>query len=99
MTAGQDVRRPAALRIAASRPAGGYLGDPTKGARRPQISLCADDFAHSRGTSEVIVNLAHGRRINAISCMVVRPGWRSDAQLLAGLEQHCEIGLQLVLTD
>jgi predicted glycoside hydrolase/deacetylase ChbG (UPF0249 family) len=87
------------MRMAASRPAGGYLDDSAKRARHPQISLCADDFAHSQGTSEVIVNLAHGRRINAISCMVVRPGWRSDARLLAGLERHCEIGLQLVLTD
>ncbi|MBV1688781.1 ChbG/HpnK family deacetylase [Novosphingobium sp. G106] len=87
------------MRLAASCPASEYAGVAAKRARRPRISLCADDFAHSRGTSEVIVNLAHGRRINAISCMTVRPGWRSDARLLSGLEQHCEIGLQLVLSD
>jgi chitin disaccharide deacetylase len=99
MNAGQDAPRPAAMRIAASRPASEYLGDPARRRLRPRISLCADDFAHSQGTSEVIVNLAHARRINAISCMVVQPGWRSGARLLAGLERHCEIGLQLVLTD
>ena len=99
MNAGQDVRRSAAMRVAANRPAGEYAGEAPRRTRRPHISLCADDFAHSQGTSEVIVNLAHGRRINAISCMAARPGWRSDARLLAGLHAHCEIGLQLVLTD
>ncbi|HEX8055464.1 MAG TPA: ChbG/HpnK family deacetylase [Novosphingobium sp.] len=98
MEAGLDVRRAAAMRLAANCPASEYADAKLDRARRPQISLCADDFAHSRGTSEVIVNLAHGRRINAISCMAVRPGWRSDARLLPGLERHCEIGLQLVLT-
>lgn len=98
MDAGLDVRRAAAMRLAANCPASAYAGTNPDRARRPQISLCADDFAHSRGTSEVIVNLAHGRRINAISCMTVQPGWRSDARLLSGLERHCEIGLQLVLT-
>ena len=99
MNAGQDVRRAAAMRLAADCPTGGYSGTAKKSAPRRHVSLCADDFAHSRGTSEVIVNLAHGRRINAISCMAVQPGWRSDARLLAGLERNCEIGLQLVLTD
>lgn len=99
MDAGPDVRRTAAMRLAANCPPSGYSTPTAKRARRPQISLCADDFAMSRGTSEVIVNLAHGRRINAISCMTAIPGWRSDARLLSGLEQHCEIGLQLVLTD
>jgi predicted glycoside hydrolase/deacetylase ChbG (UPF0249 family) len=87
------------MRLAANCPTGEYSGTAAERSRRPQISLCADDFAHSRGTSEVIVNLAHGRRINAISCMAVQPGWPSDARLLSGLERHCEIGLQLVLTD
>lgn len=99
MDAGPDVRRAAAMRLAANRPPSDYSGTAAKRAPRPQISLCADDFAHSRGTSEVIVNLAHGRRINAISCMAAQPGWRADARLLAGLEQHCEIGLELILTD
>lgn len=98
MDAGPDARRSAAMRLAANRQPSAYSDTAAKRARRPQISLCTDDFAHSRGTSEVIVNLAHGRRINAISCMTVRSGWRDDARLLSGLEQHCEIGLQLVLT-
>lgn len=63
------------------------------------ITLCADDFAYSPGTSWVIAHLAHAGRINAVSCMAVMVGWRSDSGLLAGLEGHCEIGLHLTLID
>jgi predicted glycoside hydrolase/deacetylase ChbG (UPF0249 family) len=66
---------------------------------RPHITLCADDFGYSRGTSQVIARLAHAGRINAVSCMAVMPGWDRDAKLLSRLEGHCQLGLHLTLTD
>jgi predicted glycoside hydrolase/deacetylase ChbG (UPF0249 family) len=65
---------------------------------RPKLTLCADDFGYSRGTSEIIAGLARGGRINAVSCMTLMPRWPSEASLLAGLEGRCQVGLHITLT-
>lgn len=63
-----------------------------------RLILCADDFAYSPQISQTIVTLAQAGKLNAISCMAAMPGWHADAQLLAGLPAHVEIGLHLTLT-
>lgn len=68
----------------------------------PSYTLCADDFALSRGISETIADLAERRCINAVSCMASLPGWAEDAALLAPLAapgSGVQIGLHLVLSD
>lgn len=72
----------------------------------PAITLCADDFAMSPETSQVIADLARRRCINAISCMAAAEGWASDARLLDGIEQvecgslgRVQVGLHLVLAS
>ncbi len=63
-----------------------------------RLILCADDFALSPAISRVIAGLARARKINAITCMAICPGWAADSRLLAGLPPAVEIGLHLVLT-
>lgn len=68
---------------------------------QPRILLCADDFAISRGTSQVIAELVRTRCINAVSCMTAAPGWMRDAELLLGAvveNPDVEIGLHLTLS-
>ncbi|MBB4154216.1 hypothetical protein GGQ80_002126 [Sphingomonas jinjuensis] len=64
----------------------------------PRLTLCADDFAFSPAVSATIAALAADGRLNATSCMTVMPNWHADSALLAGLPDHVEIGLHLVLT-
>ena len=64
----------------------------------PELVLCADDFALSRGTSEAIAELAREGRVNAVSCMTALPGWERDAALLRGIP-GLRVGLHLALSD
>ncbi|HSR00295.1 MAG TPA: ChbG/HpnK family deacetylase [Sphingomicrobium sp.] len=64
-----------------------------------RLILCSDDFAFSREVSETIASLANARKINAVSCMAVMPGWPADSALLAGVPEHVQIGLHLTLTE
>ena len=66
---------------------------------KPQLILCADDFALSPAVSAAIAELAANDRINAISCMALMPGWREDARRLRDGSERIAIGLHLVLTD
>lgn len=65
---------------------------------RPVI-LCADDFALAEGVSEGILRLAEEGRLTAIGCMTASPLWRSLAGRLDAVEDRCDIGLHLTLTD
>lgn len=65
----------------------------------PAITLCADDFGHSDGTSAVIAELAADGAVNAISCMTSTSAWRASARRLRSLAGVCQIGLHLTLTD
>ena len=67
-----------------------------------RLVLCADDFAISRGTSEVIAGLLRSGSINAVSCMAALPGWPADAELLleaANTNPQAEVGLHLTLSS
>lgn len=64
-----------------------------------RLTLCADDFGHSPGTSAVIADLIDGGRINATSCMMLSNDWPEQASLLRPLATKAEIGLHLTLTD
>ena len=68
-------------------------------ARPRPVILCADDFALTEGVSEGILRLADTRRLTAISCMTASPLWRSLAGRLDPIEDRCDIGLHLTLTD
>lgn len=69
-----------------------------RGLFMPELVLCADDFALSRGTSEAIAALAEAGRLNAVSCMAALPGWEADAALLRGIPR-LRVGLHLALSD
>ena len=64
-----------------------------------RLTLCADDFGHSPGTSAVIAELIETGRINATSCMALSGGWESDGKLLRPLAEKAQLGLHLTLTD
>src|SRR5512143_337399 len=63
------------------------------------VILCADDFALAEGVSEGILRLANAGRLTAIACMTASPLWRSLAGRLDAIEDRCDIGLHLTLTD
>jgi predicted glycoside hydrolase/deacetylase ChbG (UPF0249 family) len=63
------------------------------------VILCADDFALAEGVSEGILRLVEEGRLTAISCMTVSPLWSSLAGWLDAVENRCDIGLHLTLTD
>ena len=65
---------------------------------RPVI-LCADDFALAEGVSAGILRLAEAGRLSAIGCMTASPLWRSLGERLDAVEDRCDIGLHLTLTD
>jgi hypothetical protein len=67
--------------------------------RRARLTLCADDFAHSTGTSRVIADLLSAGRLNATGCMTLRPNWAADAAMLRDLPATAAIGVHLVLTE
>jgi hypothetical protein len=69
------------------------------GSVQARLILCADDFAHSSGTSRVIADLLAARRLSATGCMTLRPGWADDARMLRDVPAEAEIGLHLVLTE
>ena len=64
-----------------------------------RLTLCADDFGHSPGTSAVIAELIRAGRINATCCMALTPSWPSDWAMLRGVVDRAEIGIHLTLTD
>jgi predicted glycoside hydrolase/deacetylase ChbG (UPF0249 family) len=63
------------------------------------LVLCADDFALAPGVDEAIVRLAEAGRLSAISCMAVMADWPHAARRLEVLQDRCDIGLHLTLTD
>lgn len=63
-----------------------------------KIILCADDYGQNRAISEGIVQLAHHKRINAISCLVNTSDWGQTFPELSQLKTTCRIGLHLNLT-
>jgi predicted glycoside hydrolase/deacetylase ChbG (UPF0249 family) len=67
--------------------------------RSQPVILCADDFALAEGVSEGILRLANAGRLTAIACMTASPLWRSLAGRLDAVEDRCDIGLHLTLTD
>jgi predicted glycoside hydrolase/deacetylase ChbG (UPF0249 family) len=64
-----------------------------------QLILCADDFAFSTEDSMVIAALLRSAKLNATSCMTVRPNWMEDSAMLRDVPATAQIGLHLVLTE
>ncbi|WP_343527169.1 ChbG/HpnK family deacetylase [Sphingomonas sp.] len=64
-----------------------------------RLILCADDFAFSTEDSLVIAELLRTGKLNATSCMTVRPNWRDDSAMLRDVPDTAQIGLHLVLTE
>lgn len=64
-----------------------------------RLTLCADDFGHSPGTSAVIAELIGAGRINATCCMALTDSWPSDWGMLHEVADRAEIGIHLTLTD
>ena len=65
----------------------------------PRLTLCADDYAWSPGTSRVIAGLLEAGKLNATGCMTLRPNWPVDSRRLMDFPAAVQIGLHLVLTD
>lgn len=63
------------------------------------LAICADDFGLSPGVSRGIAALACAGRLNAVSCLVNLPHWRSSAPRLADLPAAVELGLHFNLTE
>lgn len=65
----------------------------------PNIILCADDYAISRGVSEGILKLADAGRISATGCMTASPHWPDHARELKPYAGRIDVGIHLTLTD
>jgi predicted glycoside hydrolase/deacetylase ChbG (UPF0249 family) len=66
------------------------------------IVVCADDFAQSQPTSQVILDLLERRAINATSCLVEGEAWPAGAPMLRRLADagpDVVVGLHLNLTE
>lgn len=64
-----------------------------------RLVVCADDFGLTSAISRSIVALAGQGKLNAISCMSVCNGWKTDAMLLKLLPANVQIGLHVTLTE
>lgn len=64
-----------------------------------QLILCADDFAFSTEDSLVIAELLRSGKLNATSCMTLRPNWKDDSAMLRDMPDTAQIGLHLTLTE
>ncbi|WP_454279704.1 ChbG/HpnK family deacetylase [Sphingomonas sp. Marseille-Q8236] len=64
-----------------------------------RLILCADDFAFSTADSLVIAELLKAGKLNATSCMTLRPNWAEDSAMLRDLPDTAQIGLHLTLTE
>ncbi|WP_294203284.1 ChbG/HpnK family deacetylase [uncultured Sphingomonas sp.] len=64
-----------------------------------QLILCADDFAFSTEDSLVIAELLRSGKLNATSCMTLRPNWTEDSAMLRDVPDTAQIGLHLTLTE
>ena len=64
-----------------------------------RLILCADDFAFSTEDSLVIAELLHAGKLNATSCMTLRPNWAEDSAMLRYVPATAQIGLHLTLTE
>ncbi|MEJ0094025.1 MAG: ChbG/HpnK family deacetylase [Methylocella sp.] len=62
------------------------------------FSLCADDFALSRGVSRGVIEALAAGRLSATSVMTTRPSWPRDALALCPFKDTADIGLHLNLT-
>lgn len=62
------------------------------------IVLCADDYGQNQSINEGILSLAHGGRINAISCLTNMPSWKESAKGLDDLHKTHYVGLHINLT-
>jgi chitin disaccharide deacetylase len=63
------------------------------------LILNADDFAFNAAVSRGIVTLAQKGRLTATSAMTLSPRWEKDAQALAELRGHIDVGLHLDWTS
>lgn len=63
------------------------------------VTLCADDYAVTPGTSAAIRRLLSVGRLSATSCMAVAPGWSGDAAALRPFRAVADIGLHFTLTE
>ncbi len=62
------------------------------------FSLCADDFALSRGVSRGVIEALAAGRLTATSVMATRSSWPRDALALSPFKESADIGLHLNLT-
>jgi chitin disaccharide deacetylase len=71
---------------------------PAGGART--LAICLDDFGLHAGVNRAALQLASLGRINAVSCMVAAPQWRTGAPDLADLAAgRIDVGLHLDFTE
>jgi predicted glycoside hydrolase/deacetylase ChbG (UPF0249 family) len=64
------------------------------------LALCADDFGLHDGINRAAIQLAHRRRITAISCLVAAPAWREQRAALREIDAtQVDVGLHLDLTQ
>lgn len=65
---------------------------------RPNVILCADDYALSAGVSEAIRELAEQERLSATSAIVTLDRWPEDARRLRAVRDRISLGLHINLT-
>lgn len=61
--------------------------------------LCADDYGHSDGVSQGIIELIKQGRLSATSCMTTAPLWAKHARLLKAHDGEVQVGLHFNLTE
>lgn len=69
------------------------------GAAPIAVTLCADDYAVTPGTSAAIRRLLNLGRLTATSCMSVSPHWPSEGVALRPFRAVADIGLHFTLTE
>ncbi len=64
------------------------------------LAVCADDFGLHDGIDRAAIQLAHMRRITAISCLVAAPVWHEQGAALREIDvTQVDVGLHLDLTQ
>lgn len=63
------------------------------------IALCADGYARHPGIDAGVLDLLEKKRLTAVSCFSMAPGWKTAAPALLAYRAQADIGLHFNLTE
>ena len=91
-------QEPGDVTVMIGREFGLHGGPEHSGVAMPALCICVDDFGLFAGITSAVLKLAEQDVVNATSCMVGAPRWRSDAAPLRNLARF-DVGLHLDFTE